>query len=40
MLIKIMSKYELMRLASSLKAKIITRLDAPTEDECGYCDKV
>lgn len=40
MIVRIMSKWELRRLAKSLKAKIITRLGPPTEDEAGECNKI
>lgn len=40
MIIRIMSKWELRRLAKSLKAKIITRLGPPTEDEAGECNRI
>jgi len=40
MIIRIMSKFELRRLAKSLKARIITRLGPPSPEECGDCDKV
>jgi T-complex protein 1 subunit theta len=40
MIIRIMSKWELRRLAKSLKAKIITRLGPPTPEEVGCCDAI
>lgn len=40
MIVRIMSKYELMRLAKSLNATILTRLGAPTPEEMGYCNSI
>ena len=40
MIVRIMSKYELMRLAKSLNATILTRLGAPTPEETGYCSSI
>jgi len=40
MIIRIMSKFELRRLAASLKAKIITKLGPPTPEEWGICSKI
>ena len=40
MMVRIMSKWELRRLAKSLKARIITRLGPPTPDEAGFCTKI
>ena len=40
MIIRIMSKFELKRLAASLNATILTRLGPPTLEEAGYCKKV
>jgi T-complex protein 1 subunit theta len=37
MIVRIMSKYELKRLAGSLHARIITRLGPPTPEEMGFC---
>ena len=40
MIIRIMSKYELMRLATSLGATIITKLGPPTPEEFGHCTSI
>ena len=40
MIIRIMSKWELRRLARSLHARIITRLGPPSPEECGECAKI
>ena len=40
MIIRVMSKWELRRLAKSLHAKIITRLGPPNPDEAGFCEKI
>lgn len=40
MIVRIMSKYELMRLAKSLNAVMLTRLGAPTPEEMGGCKSV
>jgi len=37
MIIRIMSKFELKRLAKAINAKILTRLGAPTPEETGTC---
>ena len=40
MIVRIMSKFELRRLAASLNASIITRLGPPTPEEMGHCNHV
>jgi len=40
MIIRIMSKYELKRLAVSLKARIIAKLGPPSPEETGYCTSI
>jgi len=40
MIIRIMSKWELRRLAKSLHARIITRLGPPSEEEMGFCNRI
>jgi T-complex protein 1 subunit theta len=40
MIVRIMSKFELRRLAASLNATIITRLGPPTPEEMGHCKHI
>jgi len=40
MMIKVLSKFELRRLAKALEARILTRLGAPQPEEMGSCDRV
>lgn len=40
MIVRIMSKFELKRLAKAINARILTRLGAPTAEEMGYCSKI
>ncbi len=40
MIVKVLSKFELRRLAKALSARIITKLGAPTAEEFGYCDSI
>ena len=40
MIIRIMSKYELKRLAVSLGARIIAKLGPPLPEETGYCESI
>jgi len=40
MIIRIMSKYELKRLAVSLKARIIAKLGPLSPEETGYCTSI
>jgi T-complex protein 1 subunit theta len=40
MALKIMSKFELKRIARAVGATPIVKLETPTPDEIGYCDEV
>lgn len=40
MIVKVLSKFELRRLAKALSARIITKLGAPTAEEFGCCDSI
>lgn len=40
MAIRIMSKFELRRIARAIRATILSKLEAPTADEAGECDNI
>ena len=40
MAVRILSKFELRRVARAIRATILSKLDAPTPDEVGECDNV
>lgn len=40
MAVRIMSKFELRRVARAIRATILSKLDPPTADEIGECDNI
>jgi T-complex protein 1 subunit theta len=40
MIVRIMSKFELRRIARAIRATILSKLEAPTPDEAGSADEV
>lgn len=40
MVVRVPSKFDLLRLANSINAKIMSKLTPPTKEDIGYCDSV